>query len=248
MGGHLLHKQHCEWHCGRHLPRGPLLSLLDGVLRPFWVHAQNHSGSGFCGHKANDKTYVETFGDTSLEQLPACSYASAEATKLQPMGSVDDTAVLSRNVPLKMALAHWQQAKTPEEKKKYHKEYLTIVRARAADDEAFSRIVKRACRRFEPNSKNLTQCEDRIMNGRSMLTERKWFCHTLLVNTVHETCPKRFPHNAGGWNGYNMKYGNAIVNICENSDDVHDLGSMEMTALKEIVTDECGGPFEQVVV
>jgi legumain len=198
--------------------------------------------------KRTSKSHVETFGDTSLEQLPACSYASAEAMKLQPMGSVDDTAVLSRNVPLKMALAHWQQAKTPQEKKKYHKEYLTIVRARAADDEAFSRIVNRACRRFEPNSKNLTQCEDRIMNGRSMLTEQKWFCHTLLVNTVHETCPKRFPHNAGGWNGYNMKYGNAIVNICENSDDVHDLGSMEMTALKEIVTDECGGPFAQVVV
>jgi legumain len=192
------------------------------------------------------QSHVTTFGDSSLEQLPACTYAPAGTVNLLEQG--DDDIIMARNVPEKMALLRWQQAQTPEEKQKYHMEYVSIVRARAADDEAFSRIIERACRRFEPDSANLTQCEDRIMNGHSTLTESKWFCHTLLVNTVHETCPKRFPHNAGGWNGYNMKYGNAIVNICERSSDVHDLGSMEMTVLQSIVAEECGGPFEHVVV
>jgi len=197
------------------------------------------------------RSHVMTFGDTTLAQLPACNFDSSQhrGVVTEPRTQKGDyTTIMARNVPLEMALAGWQQAKTKRERRRFHKEYLSIVRSHAADDDVFSRIVRGACKRWEPRSENLTQCEHRVMTGRAELTPSKWLCHSLLVRSVHETCRKRSKHSAGGWNGYNMKYGSAIVNICEQSDDVHELGSRELVGLTNIVAEECGGPLAHVIV
>jgi len=112
-----------------------------------------------------------------------------------------------RDIPLQIAYAKWNDAKTEAEKKAAWEELVKVVANRKADEELFDRIVNEACRGIGFG------CAQNLKESHHTLVDQD--CHGALIDTVHEHCPRREPHNAGGWNGFNMKFSQTLVNICE---------------------------------
>jgi len=60
-------------------------------------------------------------------------------------------------------------------------------------------------------------------------------CHRELVNKVHEACPRRAEENPGGWNDYNMKFSQLLVNVCESRGKFGN----DVTRLTKLVEEAC---------
>merc|ERR1712174_155921 len=87
---------------------------------------------------------------------------------------------------------------------------MAITAERAADEELFASIVYHAC-----SGASVSNCAQVFSSAtKSQLMDLD--CHSLLVQTVFDECPRRSTHGSpGGWNGFNMKFSQVLVNMCE---------------------------------
>lgn len=88
-------------------------------------------------------------------------------------------------------------------------ELQAVQASRKADEALFQSIVESACEGLA------TECKETMQQAHH--TIRNAQCHKELVDIVHESCPRRASHNPGGWNGFNMKFSQVLVNLCEDS-------------------------------
>eukprot|EP00419_Tripos_fusus_P065470 CAMPEP_0172930270 /NCGR_PEP_ID=MMETSP1075-20121228/218903_1 /TAXON_ID=2916 /ORGANISM="Ceratium fusus, Strain PA161109" /LENGTH=482 /DNA_ID=CAMNT_0013791579 /DNA_START=126 /DNA_END=1571 /DNA_ORIENTATION=- len=159
--------------------------------------------------KRTFKSHVSTFGDVSFESEPIGNFELAQATKVaSPLPDSNAGAVDIRDVPLHLAYAAWERAETKQQKQMAWNRLQTVVAARAADEQLFQKIVNRSCDRAGFG------CDYGMIHGKH--TIRDFECHRELAATLHESCPRRAHHDAGGWNAFNMKFSQTLVNLCES--------------------------------
>jgi len=171
-----------------------------------------------------NKSHVTTFGDTSFENEPFNNFESNLRSDQASFisGSLQD-AMDVRDIPLRLAYHRWEAATFEAEKTAAFKRLQEVVTARQGDVDVFDKIARKVC----------NGCSHHLMNERQDLTDLQ--CHKELVNEVQVTCPRRSDRNVGGWNGFNMKYSQLLVNICERRVELgHDVES-----LRKIVHKEC---------
>merc|ERR1712226_672657 len=84
---------------------------------------------------------------------------------------------------------------------------------------------------------NLYNCEKDLMEKRLDMSADGSACHEKLASVVFEHCPKRSEREPGGWNGFNMRYSQVLVNACEeqqllakNADELASILSAECVA------------------
>jgi len=156
-----------------------------------------------------NKSHVSIFGDTSFEKEPIGNFqyklgANQEMT-------TDDTVDV-RDIDVHLAFEAWSHAKTPEAKREAWKELMSISAAREADEALFENIVKTAC-----SDVNMIGCVDQFRHGRTEFKDM--VCHQKLAETVFEDCPRSKHHfSPGGWNGFNMRFSQVLVNLCEGQE------------------------------
>merc|ERR1712151_576553 len=97
------------------------------------------------------------------------------------------------------------------------------------DEAVFQGIVTQACKDVAA-----TGCIEILANARSELHDTE--CHLRLTRTIHDHCPRRADHNPGGWNAFNMKYSQTLVNMCESKDSL----GKNVEQLNDIVLRGCG--------
>jgi len=187
------------------------------------------------------KSHVTTFGDLSLERETIGTFEVREAllkasVEAMPSGTGYDV----RDIPLHTAYSRWARAEAQDKKREYDT-LQRIVANRAADEAIFSSFAQRACGELEG-------CSSRMASAK--LSMGDYECHKVLSSTVQESCPRREAHNAGGWNGFNMKFSQLLVNACESkawlkkgTEDLAQalLAECTMTSLE-------ASPAEQIVV
>merc|ERR1712217_737987 len=156
-----------------------------------------------------NRSHVTVFGDTSFESEAIGKFETITAPR-EPAASTgvqNDADV--RDLPLKQAYWLWEHAESEEAKAVAAQEMERIVIGRLQDEAVFRRIVDAACKDV-----SWLQCNQQLANGQSALVDTA--CHLQLTRTIHNDCPRRADHNAGGWNAFNMKFSQTLVNICES--------------------------------
>eukprot|EP00932_Pfiesteria_piscicida_P001750 SRR837773.1170.p2 GENE.SRR837773.1170~~SRR837773.1170.p2 ORF type:complete len:453 (-),score=215.82 SRR837773.1170:70-1428(-) len=191
--------------------------------------------------KRTNKSHVSTFGDQSLEAEHIGNFQVAKALRSSLDKSKDGGAYDVRDIPLHTAYWRWVHAEPQDKAREWHR-LQSIVEGRAADERLFRAISHKACG-------ELKGCEAQMASARLALKDHD--CHQLLTNAVHEFCPRREEHNTGGWNGYNMKFSQMLVNICESRQSLQ----KEAAELAELLRGECASasaavaaPPAQIVV
>merc|ERR1711924_159732 len=107
---------------------------------------------------------------------------------------------------------------------------MAITADRTADEKLFAGIVNKAC-----SGASVSNCPQVFSSAKYQL--RDIDCHSLLVQTVFDECLRRATHGSpGGWNGFNMKFSQVLVNMCEGREA---LGQTQ-AQLDAIVKGECG--------
>jgi legumain len=181
--------------------------------------------------KRTNKSHVEVFGDKSFINEPIGDF---ESKVLGAVESIVDrksgSSIDARDIDVHQAYDAWAAARTSEDKAAAWAKLMAITAARTADEELFEGIVSKAC-----SGGAVSQCTKKISSARSELTDVD--CHSLLVQTVFDECPRRAVHNSpGGWNGYNMKFSQVLVNMC----GARQVLGKSQAQLDEIVKAECG--------
>lgn len=171
------------------------------------------------------KSHVSTFGDTSFEDEPFGNYELRAQVREPPKPSAEG-AVEVREIPLVIARYNYEHAGTPSEKEAAAKELQAVIAARKADDDVFRSIVRKVC-----GDRN--GCDYQLEQNRAEMTDTA--CHQELVNKVHEVCPRRVSYVPGGWNDYNMKFSQLLVNICEQRRGF----GKDVASLSKLVEGEC---------
>ena len=107
---------------------------------------------------------------------------------------------------------------------------MSIINDRERDDQLFAKIGGKAC----ADSQGPEKCQKKMLDERSELKDME--CHYTLARAVHEHCPVSASHHAtGGWNGYNMKFSQVLLNLCEGQE----LLGKDLEQLSKIVQEEC---------
>ncbi|CAJ1335126.1 unnamed protein product, partial [Effrenium voratum] len=110
--------------------------------------------------------------------------------------------------------------------------FLGAMKDREADEKLFKEIALKAC--SDVNKKHMYECQEQFLSTRSEMKDMD--CHYQLVHTLHAHCPAAQSHHAsGGWNGYNMKFSQVLVNLCEGQEG---LGKSPQQ-LVQIVQEQC---------
>jgi legumain len=177
--------------------------------------------------KRTNKSHVTTFGDTSIESEHFGNFELLNAAPPSDMPFDEASAVEVREIPLVIARYKYKHANSPTEKAEASKELKSVLAARKADDEVFGNIVQRLC----GNSKD---CVDELQQKRFDMVDVD--CHQELVNKVHESCPRRVAYVPGGWNDYNMKFSQLLVNACERRGEFEE---HDVAFLSKLVKEEC---------
>jgi legumain len=159
-----------------------------------------------------NKSHVSIFGDTSFEKDPIGNFQyKLEASQELPEVTGDDL-VNVRDIDVHLAFDAWSNAKTPEAKREAWKHLMSISAAREADEALFENIVKTAC-----SDVNMIGCVDHFRHARTEFKDM--VCHQKLAETVFEDCPRSKHHfSPGGWNGFNMRFSQVLVNLCEGQE------------------------------
>jgi len=152
------------------------------------------------------KSHVMTFGDLSLESQTIGRVEMTEALGTSAEAMQKGKAYDVRDIPLHTAYWRWARAEAQEKAREYDA-MQRVVTNRAADEALFGTLAQRACGA-------LPGCSSMMASGKSELTDYE--CHKVLSSTIQESCPRREKHNAGGWNGFNMKFSQVLVNLCES--------------------------------
>lgn len=159
------------------------------------------------------KSHVSIFGDTSFEKEAIGNFQyKLDANQASGRPPMEDDAVDVRDIDVHLAFEAWSNAKTPEAKREAWKQLMSITAAREADEALFENIVKTAC-----SDVNMIGCVDQFRHGRSEFKDM--VCHQKLAETVFEDCPRSKHHfSPGGWNGFNMRFSQVLVNLCEGQE------------------------------
>lgn len=192
-----------------------------------------------------DKSHVTTFGDTSFESEPFGGFAlhapkagSTQKEHIRHRHHSHDHAVDVRDIPMEEAYYKAFHARTVAAKEAAWKEYQEIMEGRKADDAIFQNIVREACAFMWIGWKTQSM-EDCIAKmdapNPDLKSESARQCHKTLTSTVFGSCPRRFGHNPGGWNAYNMKHSKQLANICVSLDSL----KYAVEDLENIVRDQC---------
>ncbi|CAJ1386680.1 unnamed protein product [Effrenium voratum] len=158
--------------------------------------------------KLTNKSHVCSFGDKSFEEeaigkVEAEALGASEVSVAATAGAVD-----ARDVYVTQAYWAWQQA-TGVAKETAWQRLVGTMRDREADEKLFQGIASRACKEMHGK-----ECQEQLLSTRREINDLE--CHYQLVHTFHAHCPKAQSHHAaGGWNGYNMKFSQVLVNLCE---------------------------------
>lgn len=161
--------------------------------------------------KLTNKSHVCSFGDKSFVDD---TIGSVETTGRLSFSPVDAThgAVDARDVYVTQAMWAWQTAAAGAPKEKAWKRLSGVVADREADETLFNGIAAAACSDVNPG--NMIQCQQKFMTERMRMKDAD--CHHELAHAVHEHCPaSSFHHSSGGWNGFNMKFAQVLLNLCE---------------------------------
>jgi len=177
------------------------------------------------------KSHVSTFGDGSFEGRPIGGFESlaagapVPAATWLPVGDAD--AVSVRDIPVRAAYYAWERAAAEAQRGPAWDRLQRVVAGRRADEELFHAVAKQACKGGGLG------CTEGI--ERAQLELQDMDCHRDLVRTVHEACPRRGEHNSGGWNDFNMRFSQVLVNLCESQTALR----KDADTLQEIVRTAC---------
>jgi len=171
-----------------------------------------------------NKSHVTTFGDLSLESETIGNFEVAEALK-SSLSTEEGTGYDVRDIMLHTAYWRWVQA-AEKDKAAAWNDLERIVSNRKADEELFASVTRNACG-------ELRGCTEQMAFDKHDLKDNE--CHQALAKIVHEQCPKREAHNTGGWNGFNMKFSQTLVNLCESKQTL----KKESQELAQIVQEAC---------
>jgi len=159
--------------------------------------------------KRTTKSHVSTFGDASFEDEAIGTFELAQAANTAPpLPDSSAGAVDIRDIPLRLAYAAWERAGAEYEKTKAWEKFKTVVAAREADQQLFQKIADRSCAGVGYG------CAYSMIHSKHEMKDME--CHRGLTGTLHEACPRRAFHDAGGWNAFNMKFSQTLVNLCES--------------------------------
>jgi legumain len=178
-------------------------------------------------HRTN-KSHVSTFGDTSFEDEPIGSFELTQAVDMAfPLPGSSAGAVDIRDIPLRLAYNAWEQAETEDQKLKTWEHLKSVVAAREADEQLFQKIADSSCAEIGSG------CAYSMIHSKQAMKDLD--CHRELTATLHEACPRRANHDAGGWNAFNMKFSQTLVNLCESRARLH----KELQDIQGIVRKVC---------
>eukprot|EP00913_Durusdinium_trenchii_P002233 g2063.t1 len=163
--------------------------------------------------KLTNKSHVCSFGDKSFEDE---AIGRVEGALISDVFSDSSKgAVDARDIYVTQAYWAWQNAAVDQKEKAWAR-FVGIVNDRERDDQLFATMGRQACAAGQP-------CEDMD-------------CHKKLATLVHEHCPVSSSHHAtGGWNGYNMKFSQVLLNLCEHQEEL----GQSVDQLAQIVEEEC---------
>jgi legumain len=174
-----------------------------------------------------NKSHVSTFGDTSFEDEPFGDFElRVQPQRANVVSSHDESAMDVRDIPLLTAQYKMQHAATQWEKEAATKALQAIVAARKADDALFASIAHKVC-----NDDH--RCGTEILERKADMVDMD--CHKKLASKIHAACPRRAATVPGGWNDYNMKFSQVLVNACEQR---HTLAN-DVESLSKLVEGEC---------
>lgn len=177
------------------------------------------------------KSHVTTFGDKSFQKEPFSNFELRSISSIDSMMPLalafEDSAWDVRDIPLQTAYYRWEVEKDIWRKQVAFTKLKQVIAGRAEDEELFAKLAASVCK-GKPSG-----CSDDLQKQRHY--SKDLGCHYDLVNIVHHVCPKRAEHHAGGWNSFNMRFSQMLVNICEERRAL----DHHMESLKQIVHAEC---------
>eukprot|EP00930_Biecheleria_cincta_P067800 TRINITY_DN5468_c0_g1_i3.p1 TRINITY_DN5468_c0_g1~~TRINITY_DN5468_c0_g1_i3.p1 ORF type:complete len:480 (-),score=118.13 TRINITY_DN5468_c0_g1_i3:300-1646(-) len=157
-----------------------------------------------------NKSHVCVFGDTSFEEEPISSFklGAGAAAAVEPPPASNSVDV--RDIYLTQSVYAWKTAAEGSvEKQKAWKTMMSAIADRQFAEDLFTKMAEHACADV-----NLHDCVGKFLRDRAELKDMD--CHYSLTDQVFGHCPvSPFHRSAGGWNGYNMKYSQVLVNFCE---------------------------------
>lgn len=177
-----------------------------------------------------NKSHVMYFGDTSFENESIGHFENLHLGNAAPLDP-SLNAVDARDIYVSQAVRTWQSAPAgSDEKERAWKKMLDVIADRDADEKFFKQLVSKAC-----EGENFHKCHDKFHSERMELKDID--CHDQLVKTFFSACPpSKFHESPGGWNGFNMKFAQVLVNFCEGKSI---LGKSQED-LVTLVQSECG--------
>lgn len=155
-----------------------------------------------------NKSHVMYFGDTAFENEPIGQIEDILTSELPVDPS--SNAVDARDIYVTQAVWAWQAAAPGSyEKAEAWKRMTEVVADRDSDEKLFDKIVAKAC-----EGVNLHDCRQQFRTEQTELND--FDCHDKLAKTFFAECPRSdFHQSPGGWNGFNMKFAQVLVNFCE---------------------------------
>jgi len=184
--------------------------------------------------KRTVKSHVSTFGDESFEDDAIGKFELTRAANVvSPLPDSTADAVDIRDIDLRLAYNAWERAETGQKKQMAWARLQSVVAARAADEQLFQEIVNRSCNHVGYG------CGYNMMSSKH--TIKDFECHRQLAATLHESCPRRAHHDAGGWNAFNMKFSQTLVNLCESQTRL----GKDLEDLEGIVVAVCNDAFKK---
>ncbi|CAK8996174.1 Vacuolar-processing enzyme delta-isozyme (Delta-VPE) (Asparaginyl endopeptidase delta-VPE) [Durusdinium trenchii] len=179
--------------------------------------------------KLTNKSHVCSFGDKSFEDE---AIGRVEGALISDVFSDSSKgAVDARDIYVTQAYWAWQNAAVDQKEKAWAR-FVGIVNDRERDDQLFATMGRQAC--AGSTKVQLDECQQSILGDRAEMKDMD--CHKKLATLVHEHCPVSSSHHAtGGWNGYNMKFSQVLLNLCEHQEEL----GQSVDQLAQIVEEEC---------
>merc|ERR1712224_540285 len=171
-----------------------------------------------------------TFGDVSFEKESFRNFelsAGSSLKKAPAFPASEGGAWDVRDIPVKTAYHLWEAETDDTLKQEAFAELQQVIAGRSEDEALFTKIAESVCKGGQKG------CAYGLQKARD--ESKDLACHYDLVNIVHEVCPRRAQHNPGGWNAFNMRFSQLLVNMCENRSELNH----HMDSLKQIMHTEC---------
>jgi len=186
--------------------------------------------------KRTTRSHVSVFGDKSFESEPIGNFENKLLGDHESPSSSSEDGIDVRDIDVHEAYDDWANANTSEAKRAAWKQFMAISAAREADEAVFENIVKTAC-----SDVNMTGCFDHLRHAR--VEFKDLVCHKQLADTVFEECPRNKLHaSPGGWNGFNMRFSQVLVNLCEGQEAL----GKDTQKFDDIVRKACGTARSQM--